>query len=233
MRKAWLLPASHEDAFLDRYAQLMRAALHLTAQDRGRAEDLLHTVFVQFTLARPDLSSIRNLDDYLFISLRNTQISQARRQATVDANELFVADYDSAEIRLREASPAARLLVEDQLWTVCKWASERKQTAKDASILILRFFHGYYPREIARLANTSAGAVDKGMQTAREAVRVHMSQPAVARNLVGCAHSRDSREDFLTGAQAHTSPIRVKVRVCRKMYSAHSTSPIRGHCLAA
>jgi RNA polymerase sigma factor (sigma-70 family) len=203
MRKPWLLPDSHEDAFLDRYDQLMRAALHLTGHDRARAEDLLHTVFVQFTLSRPDLSAIRNLDDYLFVSLRNTQISHARRQATVEANELFVADYDSAEIRLKEASPAARLLIEDQLWTVCNWACERKQTAKDSSILILRFFHGYYPREIAKLASTSTGAVDKAMQTAREAVRIHMAQPAVANNLVGCAHSRDSRDDFLTGAQAY------------------------------
>jgi hypothetical protein len=52
MRKPWLLPDSHEDAFLDRYDQLMRAALHLTGHDRARAEDLLHTVFVQFSLVR-------------------------------------------------------------------------------------------------------------------------------------------------------------------------------------
>jgi predicted RNA polymerase sigma factor len=119
MRKLWLLPATHEEAFLARYDQLMQAALHLAGNDRERAEDLLHTVFVQFTLASPDLGAIRNLDDYLFVSLRNTQISQARRNATVEAAELSLTDYDSAEIRLKDARPVERLLAEDQLWTVC------------------------------------------------------------------------------------------------------------------
>lgn len=66
---------------------------------------MLHTVYVQFTLAKPDLAAIRNLDDYLFLSLRNAQISPARRQAELEAVELPVADYDSADVRLKDGLP--------------------------------------------------------------------------------------------------------------------------------
>ena len=232
MRKLWLLPATHEEAFLARYDQLMQAALHLAGNDRERAEDLLHTVFVQFTLASPDLGAIRNLDDYLFVSLRNTQISQARRNATVEAAELSLTDYDSAEIRLKDARPVERLLAEDQLWTVCQWACERKRIAKDGSILILRFFHGYYPREIALLANMSAGAVDKAIQTARDAARAWLAEPTIAKNLIGCAHGRQGPEDFLTQAQSYilnsTEDPCLAHEVLRSLYKPGSEALSRG-----
>ena len=210
----------------------MRAALHLTSQERSRAEDLLQTVFVQFTLARPDLQAIRNLDDYLFVSLRNTHLSQARRSGIEEASGLSVVDYDCAEMRLREVLPDSRLAVEDELWVVCRWAAERKRTAKDGSILILRFFHGYYPSEIARLAKISGGAVDKAMQSAREAARAYLAQPAVTNNAVGCPHRLRGPEDFLARAQAflfeYPEGPCLSRETLRRLYELETTPPGRG-----
>src|ERR1044072_7129552 len=70
---------SHEEVFLARYGPLRAWALRLTGGDEGRAEDLVHDAFVQFTLARPDLARVQNLEGYLYQMLRNLNISQMRR----------------------------------------------------------------------------------------------------------------------------------------------------------
>jgi DNA-directed RNA polymerase specialized sigma24 family protein len=54
----------HEDVFLARYGRLRAWALRLTEGDAGRAEDLVHDAFVQFTFTRPDLGRVRNLDGF-------------------------------------------------------------------------------------------------------------------------------------------------------------------------
>ena len=63
--------AAHEDLFLARYDRLLAGALPLVEGDAAAAEDLLHDVFIQFTLAQPDLKAIENLDAYLRQMLRN------------------------------------------------------------------------------------------------------------------------------------------------------------------
>jgi DNA-directed RNA polymerase specialized sigma24 family protein len=51
--------------------------LQLTNQDHHRAENLMHDAFVQFALSRPDLKHIQNLEAYLYMTLKNTHLSQA------------------------------------------------------------------------------------------------------------------------------------------------------------
>src|ERR671916_23120 len=97
----------HEEVFLSRYAALLRWATALTGGDRARAEDLVQDAYVHFTLARPDLARIENLDGYLNRMLRNLHISQLRRAArTAGATRLSAVEYDSAELATRLASAA-------------------------------------------------------------------------------------------------------------------------------
>lgn len=72
-------PGSHDDLFMARYQRLAAWALRLTGGQHHAAEDLVHDAFIQFTLKQPNLAVIENLDDYLFVMLRNLHISQARR----------------------------------------------------------------------------------------------------------------------------------------------------------
>src|SRR5262249_46180665 len=79
MLKLRRISANHRDAFLQRYDELHSWAVQMTAGDRPQAEDLLHDLFILFTLSQPDLSRIQNLDHYLYASLRNLHVSQLRR----------------------------------------------------------------------------------------------------------------------------------------------------------
>ncbi len=71
----------YEDLFIARYEQLLLWAGDMTEGDWDRAEDLVQDAFIQFTLSRPSLGQIENLDGYLRVCLRNLFISQIRRSS--------------------------------------------------------------------------------------------------------------------------------------------------------
>src|SRR6266851_6525632 len=146
--------ARHEELFAQRYEQLHSWALHLT-EDAAQAEDLLHDAFIEFTITRPDLGSIRHLDNYLYGVLRVLHLSQIRRSARHRLQQLSIVEYDSAEIGLRMVDPRDQIKVQEDLRAICQYACIRKETSKAGSILILRFFHGYYPSEIVRIVQRS------------------------------------------------------------------------------
>lgn len=169
----------HEDVFLARYRSLRAWALRLTAGDAARAEDLVHDAFVQFTFTRPDLGRVGNLDGYLYQMLRNLNLSQMRRARRRREDAPAVVEYDSAEFALRAAAdPRDTVRVQDELRQVCHYACLRKETSKAGSVLILRFMHGYYPAEIARVMRASREAVEERLRTARGEVRQFLEDPS-------------------------------------------------------
>src|SRR5215211_2364144 len=168
---------SHEEVFLARYGPLRTWALRLTGGDAARAEDLVHDAFVQFTFARPDLARVQNLDGYLYQMLRNLNISQMRRAHRRRGDEPAVFEYDSAEFVLRAADPRDLILVQDELRQVCHYACVRKESSKAGSVLILRFMHGYYPVEIARLTCSTREAVEERLRLARNEARQYLKDP--------------------------------------------------------
>src|SRR5262245_15937479 len=167
-------PASerHEQYFVERYQSLLRWSLRLTANDRAEAEDLLHDAFLQFTVTRPDLDSLRNLDAYLVGVLRMLRVSQLRRASRNPLQQLAIVEYDSAEIGLRMSDPRSLIKIRDELRAVCRYACARKATSKAGSVLILRFFHGYYPSEIARILRSERKVVDMRLQAARREAKL-------------------------------------------------------------
>jgi RNA polymerase sigma factor (sigma-70 family) len=148
----------HEEIFLERYKRLRAWALQITENDREQAEDLVHDTYVQFTLTRPDLNAIGNLNGYLYTMMRNLHVSQLRRSLRRQGRTLSIIDYDSAEMGLRAADPREQMKVQEALRQICQYACMRKQTSKAGSVLILRFLHGYYPREIALVMRSASGA---------------------------------------------------------------------------
>src|SRR5260370_7791160 len=89
---------SHEDLFTQHYEQLLAWSLQLTGHDRQKAEDLLHDVFIQFTLVQPDLNEIANPEGYLFAILRNMQRSQRRPDARGVDGPLILLAHASPEL---------------------------------------------------------------------------------------------------------------------------------------
>jgi RNA polymerase sigma factor (sigma-70 family) len=152
-------------------------SLQLTGHDREQAEDLVQEAFVQFTLSRPDLDSIQNLEGYLYGMLRNLHLSQVRRAARRHTQSLSLLDYDSAEIGLRSSDPRDRIRARDELRDVCSYACLRKETSKAGSVLLLRFFHGYYPVEIAQVLRSPRRAVDDWLRIARREAKLYLENP--------------------------------------------------------
>lgn len=177
MLNPWKASESHEEVFLQRYDWLVGWALRVTGEDREKAEDLVQEAFIQFTLARPDLGGIQNLEGYLYTIVRNLHLSDVRRAARSPVTPVGAVDYDCAEIGLRAIDPRNQLKVRDELHTICRYACLRKETSKAGSVLILRFFHGYYPGEIARIMSAPRRAVDDWLRIARREVSAHLAAP--------------------------------------------------------
>src|SRR5262245_17255262 len=130
MLRPAVAPGSDDEVFLSRYERLTRWALRLTEGRHHAAEDLVHDAFIQFTLKQPSLAAIENLDDYLFIMLRNLHISQARRASQSPTIHLPISDYDTARMGLRLIDPQRQLQARDDLRRVCEYVMQRKQTSK-------------------------------------------------------------------------------------------------------
>jgi RNA polymerase sigma factor (sigma-70 family) len=168
---------TRDDLFIKRYAQLRDLALKLTNHNLQEAEDLLHDSFIYFTLCQTPVEQIENLDGYLYTMLRNLRLSRIRRLARLPQGQLSLIDYDSAELALSSVDPRAQIRIQDELRAICRYSIVRKASAKVGSVLILRFFHGYLPTEIASLLKVKRSAVDNLLQTARREARLYNSDP--------------------------------------------------------
>jgi RNA polymerase sigma factor (sigma-70 family) len=188
-----------EELFARNYARLLRWSLQLTGGERAAAEDLLHDVFVLFSLRGPDLETVGNLDAYLYTMLRNLHVSRLRRQTRARAEQLSVVEFDSAEAASRTLSADDRVRVREELRRVCRYACARKERAKSACALILRFFHGYYPSEAARVLRTTRPAVDVRLREARAEARLFLESPERLGHLEGLELGPEPPPDFGRG----------------------------------
>jgi RNA polymerase sigma factor (sigma-70 family) len=175
---------THEELFLRSYDRMFGWALQLTNRNREQAEDLVQDAFIEFTLSHADLNSIRNLDSYLHAVLRNMHMSRVRRATQYQHVSFSVANYDSAEISLRAGDLRDQLRVKEELRQICHYTCVRKQTSKAGSVLVLRFFHGYYPSEVAKILLSPGRVVDKWLWLARREARAYLEDPGSLRFMV-------------------------------------------------
>ncbi len=169
--------ASNEELFIERYDRLMRWSLQLTEQDHELAEDLLHDAFIQFTLSSADIDAIQNLEGYLYGMLRNLHLSQVRRTTRHRFQQLSIVEYESALIGLRSVDPRTQIQVQQELRQICQYACVRKESSKAGSVLILRFFHGYYPSEIVKILRSTRKAMDDRLRLARAEAKAALESP--------------------------------------------------------
>ena len=97
---AQLLFEAHERR--ERFAPLPAILAPGTAEEAYAIQD----AFVAFTLSRPDLTGIENLDGYLRGMLRKLQVSRVRRAAQGAQVTRSLLDQDSAELALRAVGAA-------------------------------------------------------------------------------------------------------------------------------
>src|SRR5215813_13302570 len=169
---------THEKVFALRYDWLVNVAALITRGDRALAQDLVQDAYVQFVCARRDLNTIQNLEGYFHGMLRNLYLSHARRAARSPVTSLSALEYDSVDIGLRNATSRDQGRLREELWLVCRHACAGKRVSRSNSILILRFFHGYFPSEIAKITLNSTAAISESIRSAREDLETYVRQTA-------------------------------------------------------
>src|SRR5260370_6555678 len=169
--------SNYRELFVARYDQLLAWALQLAQGDRTLAEDLLHDLYVLFNIHEPEIDPAQNVDGYLYTCLRNLYLSQIRRTARNRFQQLSIIEYESAKTGLRATDSRAQIEVQDELRRICQYACARKNTSRAGSVLILRFFHGYYPSEITQVLRSSRKAIDDRLRIARAEARTYLDDP--------------------------------------------------------
>ena len=177
-------PDSLEELFLERYGDLLRAALAITG-GRREAEDLVHDAFVRLLLARPDLASIEHLDAYLRTVLRNLHTARLRRQAHRVEAPLSIVDFDSAQFAARALTPSEWTQARHDVAAACRYACTRRLTSKTGSLFLLRFVHDIVPSDLARVVRLTRATVDITLVRGRAEVKAYLEDPACALDALG------------------------------------------------
>jgi DNA-directed RNA polymerase specialized sigma24 family protein len=187
-------PATLDDLFGRKYEWLMRWALHFAQGDQATAEDLVQDTFVRFAVTHPELDDIENAEALLYTYLRHVHLAHLRRVQRYPLQNLSIAEFDSIGVGLRQNPSACALEVQNNLRHILTYLCWRKESAKSACILILRFFYGYFPQEIAQIGLLSRPAVDNGLRASRKDLKRHLSdsQPDKVRVL-----GQDANPEFV------------------------------------
>lgn len=171
-------PTVRTEQVLERYySQLVEWGTLLTRGDEGKAQDLVHDLCLHFTVTKPDLNGIANLDGYLYKSLRHIYLSGLARSSREALQFVNIAEFDSVQFALVPRQMGDPLQWQNDLRRICCYSVWRKAQTKSASYFILRFFHGYHHQEIADLACTPVSAIYNKLRTFRAEVRSYLEQP--------------------------------------------------------
>lgn len=190
-------PATLDDLFVLKYEWLMRWALHFAQGDRSTAEDLVQDTFVRFAITHPELDDPENAEALLYTYLKHVHLAHLRRVQKYPFQNLSIDEFDSISVGLRQNPSTNPIDVQNNLRRILAYLCWRKDSTKAASILILRFFYGYFPEEITRIGLVSRPVVDNGLRAARKDLKRHLSDSNEARVL-----SWESVPEFVPSREA-------------------------------
>jgi len=176
-RAKWRIPPrtlNSESLLEEYYGKLQKWGVILTRGDRAMAEEIVHDLCLYFTVAKPDLGQVANLDGYLYTCLRHIYLSALARSSRETLQTINIADFDSVQFALSRRTSDSLLERQNELYRICNYAVWRKNSSKSASYFILHFFHGYARREIAEIACLPIAAIYNKLKVARDEVKSHL-----------------------------------------------------------
>lgn len=153
--------------FQENYPDLQRWALQIAMYNRDLSHDLLHDVYLRVSQREDNPESIESVHAYLYKAIKNAHISHLRRKTRTGGFQISLSENESDLSQLLIVDPRLINKAHDDLRAICRFACNRKSTSISASILILRFFHGYYSAEVAKVVNRSLNAVEARLVKAR------------------------------------------------------------------
>ena len=167
-------PSTATDLFMSRYKWLSRWAMQFARNDKGTAEDLIQDTYLRFSQANLKVEDIRDAEALLYTYLEYVHLAHLREVARHSFTSLAEAKLDALALGLPTGPDVDRIETQNVLRRIAAYVAWRKQTSKSASIVALRFFHGYLPEEIAHIALVSREAVDERLHKGRSEVRLHL-----------------------------------------------------------
>jgi DNA-directed RNA polymerase specialized sigma24 family protein len=181
LKRREAVPTPVDQLLASRYSQLLQWGAVLTRGDAGKTEEIVQELCLYFTLTQPDLTSVVNLDGYLYTSLRHIYLSSLARSSREALRFVSMAEFDSFDSALRGNLSAEPLQTQNDLRRICNYTVWRKESSKSATYFILHFFHGYARREIAELACLPIAAIYNKLKVARSEVTSYLEEPGKLR----------------------------------------------------
>ena len=167
-------PDSIERILSRYYQQLVEWSRILARGDHNAAEESVQDLCLHLTVASPDLSRVQNLDNYLFMCLRNMYVSNLARVSRERLRVIQVEDYDAVGM-VAANNESDTVDVQNELLCISDYVISRKYSSKSASHFILQFFLGYRRGDVALLARVPIAAIYNGLKDTRIELREHLS----------------------------------------------------------
>lgn len=212
---------SYETLFLQRYEKIQRWALSIAKNDRELAEDIVHDLYVRFTLTRRIPPAVENVDNYVYVALKNHYRSVLRRTIKARTTQLSHVEQEISNDVALSFDPRQINKIHDQLRAICYYSCVRKSTSIGASILILRFFHGYLPSEVALILRRSLNAIEWRLKAARLEAASFLKSPEKLAALTKKTNC------FVNGAKSVGSSQNIFNELRQKVFSTK-----QGNCLS-
>ena len=208
----------YERFFEENYFFLKRMALKITKENHDDSDDLLHDFYLKLTQSAP-VENPKNINAYLFIALKNSYRSVIRKR--IINEEVLSVDEELLSNTLFDEKNAQRLTLEEQLRAICKYACLRKETSISGSVVVLRYFHGYYASEVSRIIRRSRNAVEARLVAARREISQYLANPDSVQFPLTTAFSKMPEVEYSESAKDLLTELR------REVYSFR-----RGDCLS-
>ncbi len=164
------------DAIQENYSKLLKWAGQITRNDSRTSEDLVQDLFLRSLQADTPAIEIENIDSYLYRSLRNSFVSGLRRESL--RSETSLEEELIAQLAELSIDPRRSLRVQELLAEICYFACTRKDTSISASVLLLRYFHGYYTAEVVKVLKRPRSSIEARLANARRELKVRLLSDA-------------------------------------------------------
>jgi len=193
-----------ESVYAEKYQWLLRWAMHFCSGDREMAEDLVQDTFVRMLSSWSSIRDAAHPERFLYSYLRYGFLRRRSSDQRQSFQPLSSIDIELLEFR-SDRGYTGLMEWQEEIHAVVDFLCRRKATTKSASMLLLRFFHGFFPSEIMLIARLPRKAVDDGLANARLEVKAYIADPGACTSRVGVeppaaprmVRSVPSIEDFM------------------------------------
>jgi len=163
--------------FAAKYTWLLRWALHFVQNDRAAAEDLVQETFLRMLASWGKLHSLHDPEPLLYSYLRYAYLTERRRERRYSYQSLSTVSSDTLSITLRTSTSFDQFEAQNEIRTILRFLLWRQTSARFASIFLLRFFHGFFPEEIALISMATRHSVDLSLRRARLELKAFLVEP--------------------------------------------------------